>query len=216
MGNNSSTVKDKSSWQNINTMSEGIKKLADSNSKFLSKLNDIATNYILGQNFQDMIRLTNSKYCDDLVIITSKLLKKSYSPQEIHYAYQKIFDKSVGLGVGVDIGVGAEQKKKMCIDIAKYYVKIAHLFAAIITTLNPVFSWRSSASSSRALLRPHVVDEKQDIKLTTTLEDKHYISEMAQDIKVENLNFCNSRISDLMDMEEITNLIDGKNIIPDG
>jgi hypothetical protein len=104
----------------------------------------------------------------------------------------------------------------MCIDIAKYYVKIAHLFAAIITTLNPVFSWRSSASSSRALLRPHVVDEKQDIKLTTTLEDKHYISEMAQDIKVENLNFCNSRISDLMDMEEITNLIDGKNIIPDG
>ena len=216
MGNNSSTVKDKSSWQNINTMSEGIKKLADSNSKFLSKLNDIATNYILGQNFQDMIRLTNSKYCDDLVIITAKLLKKSYSPQEIHYAYQKIFDKSIGVGVSVDIGVGAEQKKKMCIDIAKYYVKIAHLFAAIITTLNPVFSWRSSASSSRALLRPHVVDEKQDIKLTTTLEDKHYISEMAQDIKVENLNFCNSRISDLMDMEEITNLIDGKNIIPDG
>jgi len=216
MGNNSSTFKDKSSWQNINTMSEGIKKLADSNSKFLSKLNDIATNYILGQNFQDMIRLTNSKYCDDLVIITSKLLKKSYSPQEIHYAYQKIFDKSIGVGVGVDVGVGDEQKKKMCIDIAKYYVKIAHLFAAIITTLNPVFSWRSSASSSRALLRPHVVDEKQDIKLTTTLEDKHYISEMAQDIKVENLNFCNSRISDLMDMEEITNLIDGKNIIPDG
>jgi len=71
MGNNSSTFKDKSSWQNINTMSEGIKKLADSNSKFLSKLNDIATNYILGQNFQDMIRLTNSKYCDDLEIITS-------------------------------------------------------------------------------------------------------------------------------------------------
>lgn len=216
MGNNLSTVKNKPSWQNMNTMSEDIRKLADSNSKFLSKLNDIATNYILGQNFQDMIRLTNSKYCDDLVIITSKLLKKSYSPQEIHYAYQKIFNKSIGVDVGVDVGVGAEQKKKMCIDIAKYYVKIAHLFAAIITTLNPVFSWRSSASSSRALLRPHVVDEKQDIKLTTTLEDKHYISEMAQDIKVENLNFCNSRISDLMDMEEITNLIDGKNIIPDG
>ena len=220
MGNNSSTststIKNKSSWQNMNTMSEDIKKLADSNSQFLSKLNDIATNYILGQNFQDMIRLTNSKYCDDLVIITSKLLKKSYSPQEIHYAYQKIFNKSIGLSVGVNVGVGAEQKKKMCIDIAKYYVKIAHLFAAIITTLNPVFSWRSSASSSRALLRPHVVEDKQDIKLTTTLEDKHYISEMAQDIKVENLNFCNSRISDLMDMEEITNLIDGKNIIPDG
>jgi hypothetical protein len=229
MGNNLSTVKNKSSGQNMNSMSEDIKKLADSNSKFLSKLNDIATNYILGQNFQDMIRLTNSKYCDDLVIITSKLLKQSYSHQEIHYAYQKIFNKNIGVDIEQNsplvlnkrdavLGgiMNSEQKKKMCIDIAKYYVKIAHLFAAIITTLNPVFSWRSSASSSRALLRPHVVDEKQDIKLTTTLQDKHYISEMAQDIKVENLNFCNSRISDLMDMEEITNLMDGKNIIPDG
>ena len=248
MGNNSSTLKNKSSldssWQKMTSTSQDIKKLAESNSKFLSKLNDIATNYILGQNFQDMIRLTNSKYCDDLVIITSKLLKKSYSDQEIHYAYQKIFDKGVGVGLGVgqDINadtmflnkrdavlggiMSAEQKKKMCIDIAKYYVKIAHLFAAIITTLNPVFSWRSSASSSRALLRPHVTEEKREneeheaglesVKFTTTLEDKHYISEMAQDIKVENLNFCNSRISDLMDMEEITDLMDGKNVIPGG
>ena len=248
MGNNSSTLKNKSSLdssqQKMTSTSQDIKKLAESNSKFLSKLNDIATNYILGQNFQDMIRLTNSKYCDDLVIITSKLLKKSYSDQEIHYAYQKIFDKGVGVGLGVgqDINedtmflnkrdavlggiMSAEQKKKMCIDIAKYYVKIAHLFAAIITTLNPVFSWRSSASSSRALLRPHVTEEKREdeelepglesVKFTATLEDKHYISEMAQDIKVENLNFCNSRISDLMDMEEITDLMDGKNIIPDG
>lgn len=232
MGNNSSTIKHKSSWQNMTSMSQDIKKLSDSNSKFLSKLNDIATNYILGQNFQDMVRLTNSRYCDDLVIITSKLLKKSYSPQEIHYAYQKIFNKSIGVGVGLEqtsplvlnkrdaiLGgiMSTEQKKKMCIDIAKYYVKIAHLFAAIITTLNPVFSWRSSASSSRALLRPHVSEEKQEeIKFTTTLEDKHYISEMAKDIKVENLNFCNSRISDLMDMEEITDLIDGKNVIEGG
>jgi len=253
MGNNSSTVKNKSSWHNMASNSQDIKKLTESNSKFLSKLNNIATNYILGQNFQDMIRLTNSKYCDDLVIITSKLLKKSYSSQEIHYAYQKIFNKGVGVGLGIGQDVkqdpvflskrdsvlggsmSIQQKKKMCIDIAKYYVKIAHLFAAIITTLNPVFSWRSSASSSRALLRPHVVEEpdkkaevegevvegedgegENGVKLTATLEDKHYISEMAQDIKVENLNFCNSRISDLMDMEEITDLMDGKNDISDG
>ena len=239
MGNSSSTLESKSSLKHMTSTSrdsQDIKNLAESNSKFLSKLNDIATNYILGQNFQDMIRLTNSKYCDDLVIITSKLLKKSYSNQEIHYAYQKIFNKGVGtgLGIGQDVkqdsvfvnkrdavlggSMSTEQKKKMCIDIAKYYVKIAHLFAAIITTLNPVFSWRSSASSSRALLRPRVADEekKEEMKFTATLEEKHYISEMAQDIKVEDLNFCNSRISDLMDMEELTDLMDGKNVIPGG
>jgi hypothetical protein len=56
----------------------------------------------------------------------------------------------------------------------------------------------------------------EEIKFTATLEEKHHISEMAQDIKVENLNFCNSRISDLMDMEELTDLMDGKNVIPSG
>ena len=36
---------------------------------------------------------------------------------------------------------------------------------------------------------------------------------MAKDVKVENLNFCNSRISDLMDMDEITSFFDGTNAV---
>ena len=119
-----------------------------------------------------------------------------------------------------------EQTKKMCTEIAKYYVKIAHLFAAIMTTLNPVFSWRSSASSSRAVLSPHVPDEQkpgvqgiegmEDLSSTiekTTLENKNYISQMAKDVKIENLNFCNSRIADLMDMDELGNLLQDESII---
>jgi hypothetical protein len=47
----------------------------------------------------------------------------------------------------------------------------------------------------------------------TTLQDKQYISEMAKDVKIEKLNFCNSRISDLMDMDELTDLINHDSII---
>jgi hypothetical protein len=292
MGNTSST------GLNIKENELSLKQLNESNAEFLTKLNEIATNYILGQNFQDMIRLTNSKYCDDLVIITSKILKKSYSAPQIQYAYKQMFNSDSLLHLDdklqqskqnpmflkrqdVELGdlMDKEQKKKMCIDIAKYYVKIAHLFAAIITTLNPVFSWRTSASSSRAILKPFVpddnattgidsVNENSDIKndmtdlgitpkdisnkdsgdlgldnvditsnmdvndggdggdsgdgsdigdqdtITVTLEDKQYIPDMATEVKVENLNFCNSRISDLMDMDEIVDLVDGKNLIP--
>jgi hypothetical protein len=308
MGNTSST------GLNIKENELSLKQLNESNVEFLTKLNEIATNYILGQNFQDMIRLTNSKYCDDLVIITSKILKKSYSAPQIQYAYKQMFNSDVPLHLGEDVInnkktsqnlnqspmflkrqdielgdlVDKEQKKKMCIDIAKYYVKIAHLFAAIITTLNPVFSWRSSASSSRATLKSFVPDDNTDKPatvinettsetmseinsditndmtdlgitpkvipkndstsidlhdtdvvgdvnvsdggdgdgdgddvmdadediVTTTLENKQYIPTMAKEVKVENLNFCNSRISDLMDMDEIANLVDGKNLIP--
>jgi hypothetical protein len=246
-------------------------KLSQSNALFISKLNEIASTYILEQNFQDMIRLTNPAYCDDLVVMTSEILNQSYDDSQINYAYQVIYKKGQSVG---DAGVGndplhadalksKEVKTKMCINIAKYYVKIAHLFAAIMTTLNPVFSWKTSASSKRAITKPvtdtgdiediadigdmgdmedtgeigemedmgEVVeggdigdeeqenDEKgekhentQEIQYST-LQQKHEISTMAKDVKVENLNFCNSRISDLMDMDEITSLLDGTNAI---
>jgi hypothetical protein len=228
-------------------------KLSRSNALFITKLNEIASTYILEQNFQDMIRLTNPAYCDDLVVMTSEILNQSYSVSQLNYGYQVIYKKGQsatstsnstnGDPLYADALKSKEVKTKMCINIAKYYVKIAHLFAAIMTTLNPVFSWKTSASSKRAVSRPvddleNVVDI-EDIDIVSdvveggegekgekgekpenaneiqysTLQEKHEISNMAKDVKVESLNFCNSRISDLMDMDEITSLIDGTNAI---
>ena len=226
MGNYASTITNKNKNNNSvsNFKESNFKELNNNNSEFLSKLNEVATDYILGQNFQDMIRLTNSKYCNDLVIITSKILKKSFFSNQIQVMYKQISEGDIYSGqsmLGISGSSQKEQTKKMCIEIAKYYVKIAHLFAAIITTLNPVFSWRSSASSSRAILSPHIPREPlgrteveqgvEDVE-KTTLENKHYISEMAKDVKIENLNFCNSRIADLMDMDELTDLLDDESI----
>ena len=50
MGNYSSTIKNKKN-ESILT----FKELNDNNAEFVSKLNEVATDYILGQNFQDMI-----------------------------------------------------------------------------------------------------------------------------------------------------------------
>jgi hypothetical protein len=230
MGNYSSIIKNKNDEKPLN-----FKQLNSNNTEFLDKLNEVATNYILGQNFQDMIRLTNSKYCDDLVIITSKILKKSFFSTQIQVIYKKTLegDKYANVGEATDVSenVSKEQTKRMCIEIAKYYVKVAHLFAAIITTLNPVFSWRSSASSSRAILSPHIPTSNDELENDmkdlgiepqlgdgiekTTLENKHYISDMAKNVKVENLNFCNSRISDLIDMDEVTDLFNSEHDIQD-
>jgi hypothetical protein len=250
MGNSSSTVKNKNKNKN-KEQKLNFKDLNYNNTEFISKLNEIATDYILGQNFQDMVRLTNSKYCDDLVIITSKILKKSFFSNQIEAMYSKISETNVEKSayLSKNINTTKEKTQKMCIEISKYYVKIAHLFAAIITTLNPVFSWRSSASSSRAVLTSHVpnsnskkdtanmvdvtdvvdaVDVVDVVEMKesgikdgdvisnierTTLQDKHYISEMAKDVKVENLNFCNSRIADLIDMDEFADLINEEGIL---
>ena len=259
MGNSTSLYNNK----NSNNSSEqygadaDFIKLSQSNALFITKLNEIASTYILEQNFQDMIRLTNPAYCDDLVVMTSEILNKSYSASQLNYGYRVIYKKGQGATkvddaadndtngdpLYADALKSKEVKTKMCINIAKYYVKIAHLFAAIMTTLNPVFSWKTSASSKRAVSRPmddpENVGDIEDTEDTedvveggdsgegekgekhentneiqySTLQEKHEISNMAKDVKVENLNFCNSRISDLMDMDEITSLIDGTNAV---
>lgn len=223
MGNNPSITQNKKTDIPIS-----FKDLNNMNNEFIYKLDEIATKYILGQNFQDMIKLTNSKYCDDLVIITSKILKKSYFSDQIQAIYGRITNEETKSAI-----ISKEDTKKMCIEIAKYYVKIAHLFAAIMTTLNPVFSWRSSAASSRAMISPYVpvetsplpapatgpaettpvvVNEPVDItEEKVTLENKHYISEIAKNIKVESLNFCNSRIADLIDIDELTDVLSDEN-----
>jgi hypothetical protein len=250
MGNSSSLYNKKNSnnnsTDNDTDNDTDFVKLSQSNALFITKLNEIASTYILEQNFQDMIRLTNPAYCDDLVVMTSEILNQSYSVSQLNYGYQVIYkngQSATKTDNADDALKSKEAKAKMCINIAKYYVKIAHLFAAIMTTLNPVFSWKTSASSKRAVSRPvndiKNVGDIDDIEIVSdvveggegekgekgekpenaneiqysTLQEKHEISNMAKDVKVESLNFCNSRISDLMDMDEITSLIDGTNAI---
>ena len=69
MGNYASTITNKNKNNNSvsNFKESNFKELNNNNSEFLSKLNEVATDYILGQNFQDMIRLTNSKYCNECI-----------------------------------------------------------------------------------------------------------------------------------------------------
>jgi hypothetical protein len=243
MGNSSSSSKNSENDNDNDNKNQNFTKLSQSNALFITKLNEIASTYILEQNFQDMIRLSNPEYCHDLVVMTSEILNQSYDDSQINYAYHVIYKKGQSARENTNTGEeplyadalkSKEVKTKMCMNIAKYYVKIAHLFAAIMTTLNPVFSWKTSASSKRAITRPvgeeageeaneEVVEQEKgekgenpekemEIKYST-LQEKHDISTMAKDVKVENLNFCNSRISDLMDMDDISSLIDGTNTI---
>ena len=53
-------------------------------------VNNIATNYILTQNFKDMIDLNNPEVCNNLVIITSQIIKKSLNWRTILYLDQHL------------------------------------------------------------------------------------------------------------------------------
>ena len=103
------------------------------NSKLATEIDRIASNYILSQNFNDMNKLSEKGHCDKLVILTAKIISNNLQPLE----QKKVVERIKGNDINIIKGqTGGEEED--CVKIAKYYVKIAHLYAAIMKTINPV------------------------------------------------------------------------------
>lgn len=150
----------------------------DTRSQLAKAIDYIATNYILTQNFQDMEKLADPEYCNNLVVMTSNIIAKNLSDLDVQYLAQRMKD-------GVEINEMTSEKviffnkkalenmdvsnkttkRRLCIGIAKHYVKAAHLFSAIVTTINPTYTYKDSAGST---MKASVMD-KQDIPSGTKI-----------------------------------------------
>ena len=122
----------------------------------------IATYYILTSDFVSLTRLQLSKeYCDNLVILTSDIIDRYFTDLEITYLAQrtkdgvivntkkkgkiKFFNKDALNNLDVK---NALKKKRMCQAIAKFYIKIAHVFATIVRTVNPVYVYKDEQGNT--------------------------------------------------------------------
>ena len=173
------------------------KKMDTKNPSLLTSINFIATNYILTQNFKDMENLADAKYCDKLVVLTSKIIASKLSKLEITYLAQKMRgEKEINMPEKdtvilidktnlEDLDVGNKVKKRrMCISIAKFYVQIAHLFAAIVKTINPAYTYK-------------VIRDGVEISETVSLRHKTDIPKGAvTSIKANNI--CDNRMNALL------------------
>ena len=159
-------------------------------------INFIATNYILTQNYQDMINLNNIDYCDKLIILTSDIISKNLNYLDIKYLSQRLKhgEEINEMSKNNIIYMNKQNienfdlknktnKKRMCIGIAKFYIKIAHLFAAIVTTINPTYTFKDLSGNI----------------IVSRLDERHNISELNLNNVEINLNtLCNRRINALL------------------
>jgi hypothetical protein len=124
-------------------------------------LDYIATYYILTMDFQSLRKLNDKQYCDKLIILTSDILERYFTDTEITYLSQRIKN-------GIEVNemdknriiyfnkedldksniANAIKKKRVCIGIAKFYIKIAHVFGSIVMTINPVYVYKDSAGNT--------------------------------------------------------------------
>ena len=177
MGNDISTQQDNSDLSNIHKI-----------------VNHIASDYIFTSNFKDMENLGDVKYCNNLVILTSRIIEENLNDLDVEYLSQHIKDGNVVDEMTKDkviylkknkipkLDVKNEtQKRRLCVGIARFYVKIAHIFASILKTINPTISY---------------IDNKGNAG-ETSLMDKHKLPDDA-DMKMNTISLCSKRLDTLV------------------
>jgi hypothetical protein len=161
---------------------------------FYDIIDYIASYYILTMDFKSLSKLSEKEYCDKLVILTSDIIERYFNDTEITYLAQRIKDgvevnnintekiifinkdNLESLDISNDVQKSIK-KKRVCIGIAKFYVKIAHVFAAIVMTINPVYTYKDATG--------------QTVK--TGLLEKDKIPKNVNR-KLYKLNICDNRI----------------------
>jgi hypothetical protein len=151
---------------------------------FYNIVDYIATYYILTMDFKSLSKLSEKEYCNKLVVLTSDIIKRYFNDMEITFLSQRIkngveinemnkdalifFNKDDidNLDVSNDLQKNI-RKKRICIGIAKFYVKIAHIFAAIVTTINPIYKYKDLNGETKfaGLLEKDAIPKNIDKKL---------------------------------------------------
>lgn len=178
---------------------DGSKKLTLAN-----RIDHIAASFILTNNFQDIINLSDPDYCNKLVILTSDIIQKYLTPKEIEFIKNNklakepiaFFDKKKFANLDVK---NPQEKKEICIGIAKFYVQIFHVFNAIAHTINPVYTYKDLEGNIQQV--PY--------------EDKNKIPSFVKEnakpgttgYTLTKINFCNSRVKTLMKNIDPVNLL---------
>jgi len=154
MGNQQS----KSSVPKYGGGEEGEKKSKDAKQIPLEETIDyIATHYILTSDFQSLRKLNEKTYCEKLIVLTSDIINKKFSDLEVDKILNRVegeddsspkendtekenivfFNKSQ---LNDAIKESDDTKEMKCNQIAKFYIKVAHLFASIVMTINPEYT----------------------------------------------------------------------------
>lgn len=133
-------------------MGGSITKHVTQNERFINEIDLIAANLITKEKFEDLVKLTNESYCNKLVILTADVIGKKMKNRDIRYLSKVITqegeEKTEIMSDNIFYALSSEiddfkdgEKNKMCIGIAKFYIRIAHLFSAILATVNPKYQY---------------------------------------------------------------------------
>ena len=149
------------------------------------KLDFTAAHYILTMDFDTLHKLYKQEYCNELAGTITDILERYFTESELVEIHKKLQDD---VSTKKTKAERKKNEKNICLEIATFYVKVAHVYAVILTTINPEYVY---------------TDNKGDT-VKRRLHDKDKIPKYAK-VNYIRSGICDSRIQSLK----------GESIIPD-
>jgi len=157
----------------------------NNNTPLEKTLDYIASHYILTMDFQSLRKLHEKEYCEELIGLTSKIVDKHFNDLEVNQMLNRIttpLERAVAEGAGCKRSEkrgnsgddsrrsstnaygslqthSEDDKQTKCNQIAKFYIKIAHIFSAIVTTVNPEYVYKDATGN----IQKHTLNNKNEI-----------------------------------------------------
>ena len=99
----------------------------DKSHDIIKKMNCIVASYIIDMDVENLKKILDIDYCNDLILLISKLLNQYLSKSNIDHLFENITQQSHKTN---------NNNNKNSIEISKFYVKIIHLFSILLSTIN--------------------------------------------------------------------------------
>ena len=170
-------------------------------------VNYLAAQYITKDEFKNMVNLNNPEYCNEVIILTSKIFKEYLNPKIIEYLAVKkgvegenilTKDQIIAIQKGTLDKINVKdgiKRERLCIGLAKFYIQIGHIFSAISSTLNPQYQFKDS-----------------DGNLTEqSITDKEGLPSSTERIITRN-NLCSNRLKILLGSIDYSDILDEETI----
>ena len=149
---------------------------------FLDKFDKIIAEYVLSININDIHNLLNEKYCSRLTRLFKHILKTNFSDQEMYLINTRIDSgntpeviNEIANTNNFGSNTSESEKKTYIAKTSRFIVKMFHIYAVILKTLNPTFIYNSNGA-----------EKKVD------LNEKHLIQDK---LTVDRFNICNKRLN---------------------
>ena len=112
-----------------NSISDVLNKYKNGNNKkWPHNLDFLMSHYLFSMNTSSLQKMMSIEYCNEWVNNISELLEKKTSKEDLSILKRRVMGNDKNIKIS---------------DISKFYVKIAHIYAVIFFSLNPVFKYET-------------------------------------------------------------------------